>query len=289
MNLATLDTVNQSRNIERLISGQAVLEGAGVKVQRVIGQALHARLDPFLMLDVFQNEHPDDYIAGFPDHPHRGFETITYMLAGRLRHRDSAGNAGLLQSGGMQWMKAGRGVVHSEMPEQENGLMEGFQLWLNLPSADKLSDPEYRDVAAEQIPSFTLSSGVSVKIILGKSQGLTGAVTRPVTEALFLDVHLPANSQYQQALPPTHNAFVYVYRGAINIGDHEVPAGNMAILMNTPDSDGVILQANQPAQLLLIAGQPLHAPIVQHGPFVMNTSEQIAQAITDYRAGRLGA
>jgi redox-sensitive bicupin YhaK (pirin superfamily) len=252
----------------------------------VLTQPLQRRLDPFLMLDAFGTDNPDDYIAGFPDHPHRGFETVTYMIAGRMRHRDSAGHEGLLENGGVQWMTAGRGVVHSELPEQEEGRMEGFQLWLNLPAQDKMRAPWYRDIGSAEIPELTLH-GVTARVIAGESHGVQGAVQREHTEPLYLDLHLQPGARFEQPLPAAHNAFVYVYRGALSIGDTQVPLQRMALLANTPDSDGVVLQAgDQPTRALLIAGRPLNEPIAQYGPFVMNTHEQIFQAVEDFRAGR---
>ena len=195
-----------ARTIESIVAGQQVTDGAGVRITRLLTQAQQRRLDPFLMLDNFRSDDPKDYIAGFPDHPHRGFETVTYMIAGRMRHRDNAGHEGLLENGGIQWMVAGRGIVHSEMPEQEDGAMEGFQLWLNLPAANKMADPWYRDFQSADIPEYTTPDGVTVRVIAGESQLRQGAVTREVTEPLYLDIHLPASSRFEQALPPGHNA-----------------------------------------------------------------------------------
>ncbi|OGB06542.1 MAG: hypothetical protein A3E25_20140 [Burkholderiales bacterium RIFCSPHIGHO2_12_FULL_69_20] len=280
-------TVTTPRRVERLVAGQPTSDGAGVKLTRVLTQPLQRRLDPYLMLDAFGSDVPGDYIAGFPDHPHRGFETITHMIAGRLRHRDSAGHEGLLGDGGVQWMTAGRGVIHSEMPEQQAGVMEGFQLWLNLHSADKMQTPGYRDIPAAQIPEFN-APGVRVRVIAGSSHGVAGAVQRPRTEPLYLDIHLAPGARFEQALPATHNGFVYVYRGGLSVGETAVPEQRMAILGNDGGSDGVVLQAGeQPTRALLIAGAPLGEPIAQHGPFVMNTREQLMQAVEDFQAGRL--
>lgn len=280
-------TVQQSRGVERLVTGMATSDGAGVRLTRVLTQELQQRLDPFLMLDAFGSDHPDDYIAGFPDHPHRGFETITYMLAGRMLHRDSAGNEGLLESGGVQWMTAGRGVIHSEIPQQEEGRMAGFQLWLNLPASDKMSAPWYRDFKAEELPRLRTAEGAEVTVIAGESHGVTGAVTRAATQPLYLDIHLPARAGFAQGLPAGHNAFVHVYEGSVQIGDTMVPAQRMAILDNAAGADGVRLQAAENARLLLIAGRPLGEPIVQYGPFVMNSQEQVYQALRDFRDGKL--
>jgi hypothetical protein len=285
----TAQAVKQPREVERLIAGQATSDGAGVKLTRVLTQPLQHRLDPFLMLDAFGTDNPDDYIGGFPDHPHRGFETVTYMIAGRMRHRDSAGHEGLLQNGGVQWMTAGRGVIHSELPEQEEGRMEGFQLWLNLPARDKMTAPWYRDIQSGDIPEFTTSEGVTVRVIAGESHGVAGAVQREVTQPLYLDLHLPDGARFEQVLPASHNAFVYVYRGELALGETVVPAQRMAILKNEAGRDGVVLRAHGATRALLIAGQPLKEPIAQYGPFVMNRDEEIFQAVADFKAGRFAA
>jgi redox-sensitive bicupin YhaK (pirin superfamily) len=283
---AGTEAVSRPRAVERVIAGQPTSDGAGVKLTRVLTQPLQRRLDPFLMLDAFGTDDPQDYIGGFPDHPHRGFETITYMIAGRMRHRDSAGHEGLLQNGGVQWMTAGHGIIHSELPEQEDGRMEGFQLWLNLAAKDKLRTPWYRDIQSADIPEFTTGDGVKVRAIAGRSHGVEGAMQREVTEPLYLDVELPAGASFAQSLPPTHNAFVYVYRGGIRIGDADVPVQRMAILRNEPEGDGVVLRAHAASRVLLIAGKPLGEPIAQHGPFVMNSNEEIFQAVRDYQTGK---
>jgi redox-sensitive bicupin YhaK (pirin superfamily) len=289
---AAAETVQRSRSVDRVVRGIATSDGAGVKLTRVLTQNLQRRLDPFLMLDAFGTDSKEDYIGGFPDHPHRGFETITYMLAGRMRHRDSAGNEGLLENGGAQWMVAGAGVVHSEMPEQEDGRLEGFQLWLNLPAKDKMTAPWYRDLPAAEIPTVALDNGGTVRVLAGATHGVAGAITRPVTEPVYLDVHLPAGQTFAQALPAGHNAFVYVYRGEVSIGGSDdravVEAQRMGVLDNAGQSDGVVVRAEADARFLLIAGQPLNEPIAQYGPFVMNTQEQIYQTLADFRDGRFG-
>lgn len=279
--------VHRSRTVEQVVAGKETSDGAGVRLTRVLTQNLQRRLDPFLMLDAFGSDDPDDYIAGFPDHPHRGFETVTYMIAGRMRHRDSAGHEGLLENGGVQWMTAGRGVIHSEIPQQEEGVMEGFQLWLNLPARDKMCAPWYRDFAAADLPRLSTASGVEVTVIAGDSHGIAGAVQRDATAPLYLDLRLPAGTSFAQSLPAGHNAFVYVYRGAVRIGGDAVPVQRMAILGQDPESDGVVIEADGPARVLLIAGRPLGEPIAQYGPFVMNTEQEIYQAINDHRNGRL--
>lgn len=281
-----MDTVTQPRRVERIITGQPTSDGAGVKLTRLLTQDLQQRLDPFLMLDNFASDDPNDYGAGFPNHPHRGFETVTYMISGRMQHRDSVGNEGLLQNGGVQWMTAGRGLIHSEMPQQEQGRMEGFQLWLNLPGRDKMREPWYRDIQSEEIPQFTTPEGITVRVIAGASHGTTGAVQREHTEPLYLDLQFPeGGGSFAQALPADRNAFVCVYRGTVELAGQAVAPQRMAILAN--DGDGVVMKSSAAARALLIAGKPLREPIAQYGPFVMNTREQLVQAVEDFNNGRL--
>ncbi len=283
--------VRQPRTLDHIVAGVSTSDGDGVKLTRVLHQTLQQRLDPYLMLDAFGSDNPGDYIGGFPDHPHRGFETVTYMIAGRMRHRDSAGHEGLLQNGGVQWMTAGRGLVHSELPEQEHGLMEGFQLWLNLPAKDKLREPWYRDIQSDEIPEYTTPAGVHVRVIAGVSHGVEGAVQREHTEPLYLDVQLPPGAEFAQPLAPDRNALIYVFRESLWIAGSEVPTRRMAILANDDGSDGIVLRAgatnHSPARALIIAGKPLHEPIAQYGPFVMNTREQVLQAVHDFQEGKL--
>ena len=287
MNTAVATTpIQKTRGVERIINGQFVMDGAGVKINRVLTGPLQRRLDPFLMLDAFGSDKPGDYIAGFPEHPHRGFETITYMLAGRMRHRDSAGNEGMITDGGVQWMTAGRGVIHSEMPEQNEGLMEGFQLWLNLPASDKMIEPWYRDIPLEEVPRFTLDDGVTVQVIAGSTHGVDGAVQRAHTEPLYLDLEIPEGVSFEQPIPAGHNAFVYVFRGEAVIEGKGVGQARMAILDNAPGADGVRIKALASTRLLVLAGRPLNEPIAQYGPFVMNTQAELQQAVEDFRAGR---
>lgn len=283
---ARQETVTRPRSVERVLRGQATSDGAGVKLTRVLTQDLQKRLDPFLMLDNFGTDNPEDYIGGFPDHPHRGFETITYMISGRMRHRDSAGNEGLLQNGGVQWMTAGRGVVHSELPEQEEGSMEGFQLWLNLPARNKMVAPWYKDIQSDAIPEVAPAQGVKARVIAGRSHGVQGAMQREVTEPLYLDIHFDGAGEFRQSIAPGANAFVYVYRGQVEVGGKPVELHRMAILANDADADGVVIEARGPARALLIAGMPLHEPIAQYGPFVMNTKEELMVAFSDYQAGK---
>ena len=280
--------LQRSRRIEALVAGYATSDGAGVRLTRLLTQKLQRRLDPFLMLDAFGSDDAEDYIAGFPDHPHRGFETITYMLDGRMRHRDSAGHEGVLGPGGVQWMTAGRGVIHSEIPEQTAGRMEGFQLWLNLPAADKMCVPWYRDFAAAELPAYRTAAGAAVTVIAGTSRDVQGAVSRPQTQPLYLDIALPAGVAFEERLAAELNAFIVVYRGAVTVADEMVTALQLGVLDTDPAADGVRLLAREDSRLLLVAGKPLHEPNVQHGPFVMNDEQEIYQAISDYRQGRLG-
>ena len=281
----------QGRRIEQQVIGQATRDGDGVKLTRVLTQAHQRRLDPFLMLDNFGSDDPNDYGAGFPDHPHRGFETITYMIAGRMRHKDSAGHEGLLQNGGVQWMTAGRGVVHSEMPEQEEGVMEGFQLWLNLPSHQKMCKPTYLDIQSDHIPEYQFHKSIKVRVIAGESNGVLGAVQRPIalypTNPLYLDLHFEEKDCFQQALHSDLNAFLFVYRGHVSVISPErketVSLHRMAILRN--EGNAIVIEGSPGAKVLFIAGQALNEPIAQYGPFVMNTREELMQAVDDFRAG----
>jgi redox-sensitive bicupin YhaK (pirin superfamily) len=283
--------MNPLRSVIAIQPGQPASDGAGVRLTRVIGGGGLERFDPFLMLDEFASDNPDDYIAGFPPHPHRGFETITYMLEGHMRHADHLGNVGLLQSGGVQWMTAARGIIHSEMPEQEQGAMRGFQLWLNLPAKDKLGDPGYRDIPASEIPRLTSQSGVEVVVIAGQFEDgqvrQQGAVQRPHTEPYLFDLHLPAGSHIAPRLPQGHRAMLYVYQGSLQLpgaSPQSVAAGR---LVRLSDQGELHLHSQDGARLLLIAGKPLGEPIVQYGPFVMNTREEIEQALRDLRDGVL--
>jgi len=287
----SVPTIQRSRGVERLVRGQPTSDGDGVKLTRVLTQPLQKRLDPFLMLDAFGSDAASDYIGGFPSHPHRGFETVTIMLEGRMRHQDSVGNVGLLEPGSVQWMTAGRGIIHSEMPEQEEGRMAGFQLWVNLAAKDKMTAPAYRDVPPADVPSVTLDSGASLRVIAGSACGVTGAVTRPTTEPLVLDIVLPAGVSFDAMIPAGHNAFAYVYGGGVvDVGDAaptRVESERMAVLSNGAAADGVRLTAVQAARVLLVAGAPLNEPIAQYGPFVMNTTAQLHEAVADFQRGAL--
>ncbi len=279
------------RTLQQVIPATATADGAGVKLRRSIGQSPAARLDPFLMLDEFGTDNPDDYIAGFPDHPHRGFETVTYMLDGHMLHQDHMGNRGDLNSGDVQWMTAARGIIHSEMPQQTAGRMRGFQLWINLPAAEKMKPAAYRDIPAAQIPAVALPGGGRVKVIAGtlEADGKTtaGPMQGLSTAPLFFDVELVPRQIFRQALPAGHNAFLYAYEGDVGVGEppRALPSRSAGILS---DGDRVTVTAgDHGAHFILLAGRPLREPVVQYGPFVMNTREEIEQAVHDYQTGRL--
>jgi len=276
--------MSRTRQVARLVRGMAASDGAGVKLNRVIGGPDLPQLDPFLLLDEFRSDDAADYLAGFPEHPHRGFETVTYMLAGRMRHRDSQGNTGLLGPGSVQWMTAGRGIVHSEMPEQENGLMQGFQLWVNLPAKDKMTAPRYQDIEPGRIPEVE-SAGARVRVIAGSYRDVSGPVQAHATAPLYLDVFLE-EGEFQAAVPVEHNAFVYVYDGSLDIAGRAVTRGELAVLSH---GDTVAATAGDAgARFILVAGRPLKEPVARYGPFVMNRREEIEQAMRDFTDGRLG-
>jgi len=281
-----------TRNLQRMIRALPASDGAGVKLRRSLGQSQFQRVDPFLMLDEFSSDDPSDYLAGFPAHPHRGFETVTYMLEGQMLHEDHLGNRGELKSGGAQWMTAGRGIIHSEMPQQQSGRMHGFQLWINLPGSEKMKPAGYRDLAPEEIGEATLADGTLVRVVAGTLENGMQRVSGPIqglsTQALFFEVRLPAGANFTHALPEKHSAFVYPYEGKLRIGE------NAAVILESGDA-GVLTEGDQvelhaidgPARFLLLAAAPLNEPIAQYGPFVMNTREEIEQAIADYNAGTL--
>ena len=281
--------VQNVRRVDRLITGIPTNDGAGVRLTRIIGQPELSEIDPFLLLDEFRSDVAGDYIAGFPDHPHRGFETVTYMLAGCMRHGDNQGNAGLLRPGSVQWMTAGRGIVHSEMPEQEDGLMWGFQLWINLPASHKMTEPRYQDVEPESIQTIERADNSRIKIIAGQVDGIHGAVSSVTTDPTYLDLELPSSSGFRHDLPNDHAAFIYVYEGAARAGEGEtatrVNRGELAIL-SSGDTVEISVEPGASARLLLVAAKPLNEPVVRRGPFVMNTEAEIHQAIDDFRAGR---
>ena len=282
-----------SRGVRRVVKGMPTSDGAGVKLRRVIGQPQLPDLDPFLMLDEFGTDRTEDYIAGFPDHPHRGFETVTYMLDGRMRHRDNHGNEGVLVPGSVQWMTAGRGLVHSEMPEQQEGRMRGFQLWLNLPAREKMTAPKYQEFGPERIPVATPAQGVTVKVIAGKVNGTTGPISQPATDPTYLDIALEPGAEFTQSLPEDYAAFLYVFEGSL-----QVAASPETSVLRTHEL-GVLGEGEEirlkglsagaggkVARAILVAGRPLREPVAKYGPFVMNSREELQQAFEDYQRGR---
>jgi len=281
--------MTQTRSVTKSVRGMATSDGAGVKLTRVIGTPLLRRLDPFLMLDEFRSDEPQDYLAGFPNHPHRGFETFTYMLAGKFRHRDNKGNEGLLGAGGGQWMTAGRGIVHSEMPEQTEGLVWGFQLWINLPASEKMRPAGYRDLQPGDIPTATLPGGATARVVAGRVGDVIGPIGERATEPFFIEVVLPAGGEVVIPVPRGHEGFIYPFEGSVAAGDagneRTLVRGELAVL---GEGDDVRLRAvGEGARALVVAGKPLNEPIVQHGPFVMNTTQEIEQAISDFQSGQL--
>lgn len=281
------------RQLQQILQGRETSDGAGVRIKRSLGQHPNARFDPFLMLDEFGSSSADDYIAGFPAHPHRGFETVTYMLEGHMLHEDHMGNKGHLRNGDVQWMTAGRGIIHSEMPQQEHGLMRGFQLWLNLPAAEKMKPANYRDIASVDIPVTDLPQGGRIKVIANSAfvngKIVSGPIQGLTTEAIYWDVHLPEQVEFHHALPEDHNTFLYVYEGDIAIGEdkRKLTQGNAGLLSKGDQLSVQALSTN--TRFLVISGKPINEPVVQYGPFVMNTTDEIEQAIQDYRAGTLAA
>ncbi|MGI9572737.1 pirin family protein [Alloalcanivorax xenomutans] len=279
----------KDRQVLHTIRAMETSDGAGVRLKRALGQNPAVRLDPFLMLDAFSSDNPDDYIAGFPPHPHRGFETVTYLVEGHMRHRDHLGNEGDLQQGGVQWMTAGRGIIHEEMPQQEDGLLRGFQLWINLPAAEKMKPAGYRDIQDREIPRLDLPTGGQIKAIAGKVDLAGESLTAPVhggsTDPLYLDVILRPGESVTISLTPGYNAFLYLFEGAVTVAEETVAVDHVAVLT---DGDRVTLAAGRDgARLLLLAGRPLGEPVAQYGPFVMNTQEELEQALQDYRNGTL--
>jgi redox-sensitive bicupin YhaK (pirin superfamily) len=273
-----------ARVIEKIVSGQPMQDGAGVSLKRIIGQAALPRLDPFLMLDEFGSDQPQDYIAGFPEHPHRGFQTVTYMLAGKMEHRDSAGNRGIIEPGGIQWMNAGRGIIHSEMPMQTEGLMRGFQLWVNLPAKDKMSPPSYQDIPASEVPIVNMDNGTRIKILSGEFNQIRGPVRGQSPGSLFLDVQPVADQSLSIGISSSHCAFVYCYDGSLLIAGETLGKGQLAVLGK---GDCLDLVGKEGAGFILVTGQAINEPVVQHGPFVMNTESEIRQAVHDFQRGRL--
>ncbi|HET8706204.1 MAG TPA: pirin family protein [Pseudomonadales bacterium] len=292
---STDESTQPVRELLHVIQSIPTSDGAGVKLRRSIGSQRGLYLDPFLMLDEFGTDNPGDYIAGFPDHPHRGFETVTYMLDGRMQHRDHLGNVGNLGPGGVQWMTAGRGVIHSEMPLQESGRMRGFQLWINLPAAEKMKPASYCDIPAEDIPVWQLDNGGSVKIIAGSlelhNQIISGPINssaRPLsTDPLYFDVILPPDGSFEHPIKPDYHAFIYCYEGSISVGDAKKSLPQQAAGVLTKEGVVKIRAGADGTRCIILAGKPLREPVVQYGPFVMNTREEIEQALQDYQTGRL--
>lgn len=279
------------RSLKQIIPALETSDGAGVRIKRSIGQQQNIRLDPFLMLDEFGSAEAADYIAGFPSHPHRGFETVTYMIEGHMLHEDHLGNRGDLRNGGVQWMTAGRGIIHSEMPQQEEGVMRGFQLWLNLPAAEKMTEAGYRDIQPEEIPEIVFEGG-KVKLIAGtmeiEDQLHEGSVADRSTQPIYADIHLESGASVTLPVPEGHNAMLYLYEGTANLSDRALQRSAANILGD--NGDRIALTAGESgARVLLIAGKPIGEPVVQYGPFVMNTREEIEQTLRDYRDGRLTA
>ncbi|MFQ5990765.1 MAG: pirin family protein [Candidatus Methylomirabilales bacterium] len=277
------------RPVIKVVTGQETSDGAGVRLKRVIGTRELDHLDPFLLLDEFKSDKPGDYLAGFPDHPHRGFETVTYMLAGLMRHQDHKGNRGDLTAGSVQWMTAGRGIIHSEMPQQQDGLMWGFQLWVNLPAKDKMCQPRYQDIPPERIPEVRLTEQVRVRVIAGELGGIRGPVEGIITQPLYVDVAMAPRSRFEHPVPAEHNAFAYLFEGEGEFGASEghagqvISSGSLAVFGQGDTVAAVTTAA--PMRFLLLAGRPLREPITRYGPFVMNTREEIMQAIQDYQSG----
>lgn len=278
----------ETARIVRKVRGMPTSDGAGVKLTRVIGGPDLPDLDPFLMLDEFGTDQPEDYLAGFPSHPHRGFETVTYMLDGRMRHKDNHGHEGLLTPGSVQWMTAGRGLVHSEMPEQESGRMRGFQLWINLPAKDKMTAPKYQEYAPDSIPQVRPAEGVTVKVIAGTVDGVAGPIAQPATDPVYLDIALAPGASWSFDLPAGHNAFAYAYEGAATVGEgDDARALEMQELAVLGGGERLLLRAGQQAlRMILVAGRPLREPVAKYGPFVMNTKQELMQAFVDFQEGR---
>ena len=284
----TQDVSHRYARVGRKLRGQPTSDGAGVRLTRVIGGAELPDLDPFLLLDEFGTDRAEDYIAGFPEHPHRGFETVTYMLDGRMRHKDNHGNEGVLVPGSVQWMTAGRGLVHSEMPEQQEGRMRGFQLWVNLPAREKMTEPKYQEFAPERIVELQPAQGVQLKLIAGAVGDVRGPIVQPATEPVYIDVALRAGADWEYDLPEGHNVFVYVYEGGVEIGQGEdarqVDAQELAVL-----SGGQRLKLRdlgRDSRLILVGGRPLREPVARYGPFVMNTKQEVMQAFVDFQEGK---
>lgn len=276
----------QIRNLQSLTAGVPTTDGEGVNITRFIGTPDLNMLDPFLLLDVFESDQSKDYIGGFPDHPHRGFETVTYLLAGRIRHKDNAGHEGVIEPGGLQWMTAGKGIIHSEMPEQKDGLLQGFQLWINLPAKEKMQAPAYQEFAAGEIAVEHLGNGAEIRVIAGTTDnGTVGPVVNDYVNPVYLDISLPENQVFEQQVGADDNVFIIVIDGAVSVGDagRTIKRRQMGILR---DGDQIIVNAEEPSRFLLLAAQPLKEPVARGGPFVMNTKQEVLQAFDDFQNHR---
>lgn len=274
-----------SRTIEKSLQGRETQDGAGVRLTRIIGQPLQQRLDPFLMLDYFRSDDPNDYIRGFPEHPHRGFETLTILRQGCMRHRDNRGHEGIIEAGGAQWMLAGRGIIHSEMPEQTQGHLEGFQLWINLPSHEKMADPRYQDLSRGDIPELQIGNS-RLRLIMGTFQDAKGPIQRPLTEPVVLDITIPQGERLELPLKNRQHAALFVSQGDLRVGDSLLPNRHLGVLGD--DGEIAQIEAISDCHFLFIAGTPLNEPIASYGPFVMNSPEEIHTAISDFQSGKFG-
>mgnify|MGYP000064819551 CR=1 FL=1 len=270
--------------IKQVVQGMPASDGAGVKLKRILGQPMLPRLDPFLMLDEFGSEDAQDYIAGFPPHPHRGFQTVTYMLNGKMGHKDSVGNEGMIEDGGLQWMNAGKGIIHEEMPMQIEGHMRGFQLWVNLPASEKMSAPGYADIPSNDVPEISIGTRSMARILAGNLNGQEGAVSTLAVKPQFFDIHLHADDCVDVPTHRHHNGFIYVYEGHVDIADKTLRKGQLGVL---DFGDALTLQSDENTKLIIVSGEPINEPVVQYGPFVMNTEAEIKQAVHDYQNGKL--
>ena len=288
MKVIMQETKLNSREVSKIIKGQETVDGDGVVLTRIIGSQQLNMLDPFLLLDAFGSDKPLDYIGGFPEHPHRGFETVTYMLAGKMRHKDSAGNEGVIEKGGIQWMTAGKGILHSEMPEQEQGLLSGLQLWVNLPKSKKMTTPKYQEHAAQEIPIDTSNDGYTIAVIAGTTKnGTQGIIKNDDIAPIYWDVKMDVQTHFDDYIAEGHNAFIYVLEGEISIGNNNIllKKGQLSVLSQ---GGAISIENHQlPSRFVVIAGIPLNQPVARGGPFVMNTAEEIQQAFNDYRTGNL--
>lgn len=274
----------KDRQIIKKVKGIATSDGAGVSLTRIIGQPSLPRLDPFLMLDFFGSDKPNEYLAGFPAHPHRGFQTVTYMLDGKMRHKDSVGNEGVIEAGGIQWMNAGKGIIHEEMPEQEDGLLRGFQLWVNLPSGEKMSAPNYQDIKPQDVTVIE-KDNMTVRVLAGGYEGHVGPVKTDAVDSIFLDVHLSmSGASFSQEIAIDNTLFIYVYEGSVYSGDETIESGELSVYS---EGESFTVTANNTSRFIVVSGKPLNEPVVQYGPFVMNSEQEIMQAIKDYQSGVL--